>query len=274
MALNMFRRAASTTTRSLLDFRVLLLGAPGSGKGTYGGLFQQHFDCTTLSTGDLVRAELAREPSSSADLATAERDIKMRELYNQGAILPDEMVLPLVAQHITNAGGPTTSSAATTNRLLFDGFPRTVTQAKQLDQLLLSGEPRGSVFDYVVNFYLPDDVLIDKLASRWGCPTCGASYNTAHIVDPTRGLNLPSISPKMPGHCDSCENTALTQRADDTVEVATARLQAYHATAAPLLAYYQRQPVPFLQIDASDGLPNVWPRLRKHTEESFPDLSL
>jgi len=182
--------------------RVILLGAPGSGKGTVAEALRSDYGFPKISTGDLLR-EAVREKTPLGLVAASQ--------MGQGGLVDDATVLALLRQRLDKgdcAGG-----------YVLDGFPRNLYQADSLDALGLAGPE--IVFDLQVR----DEVVLERLANRRSCPKCEAIY---HLV------NKP---PKVPGLCDVC-GTALVQRADDTPEVIRERLRTYHAKTEPLIARY------------------------------------
>ena len=182
--------------------RIILLGAPGSGKGTVAEALRQAYGFPKISTGDLLR-EAVREKTPLGLVAAAQ--------MGKGNLVDDATVLALLRQRLAGedcAGG-----------YVLDGFPRNLSQADSLESLGLPGPEL--VFDLEVR----DEVVLERLANRRTCPRCEAIY---HLV------NKP---PKAAGVCDVC-GTALVQRADDTPEVIRERLKTYHAKTEPLVARY------------------------------------
>jgi len=182
--------------------RVILLGAPGSGKGTVAEALRSAYGFPKISTGDLLR-EAVRDKTPLGLVAASQ--------MGRGGLVDDATVLALLRQRLDRvdcAGG-----------YVLDGFPRNLGQAESLETLGLPGPE--IVFDLQVR----DEVVLERLANRRSCPKCEAIY---HLV------NKP---PKVPGVCDVC-GTALVERADDTPEVIRERLRTYHARTEPLAARY------------------------------------
>ena len=182
--------------------RVILLGAPGSGKGTVAEALRAATGLPKISTGDLLR-EAVREKTSLGLVAASQ--------MGKGGLVDDATVLALLRERLAKAdcrGG-----------YVLDGFPRTIAQADSLDALGPAGPE--TVFDLQVS----DETVLARLANRRTCPSCEAIF---HLV------NKP---PKTPGVCDVC-GTALVQRNDDTPEVIRERLKTYHAKTEPLIARY------------------------------------
>jgi adenylate kinase len=182
--------------------RIILLGAPGSGKGTVAEALRAVYGFPKISTGDLLR-EAVREKTPLGLVAAAQ--------MGKGGLVDDATVLALLRERLARAdcqGG-----------YVLDGFPRTLAQADSLDALGPAGPE--IVFDLRVS----DETVLARLAGRWTCPNCEAIYHRA---------NKP---PRTPGVCDDC-GTALVQRNDDTPEVIRERLKTYHAKTEPLIARY------------------------------------
>jgi len=206
--------------------RILVLGAPGAGKGTFIRLINPVLNLHVVACGDIVR-ELIKSESPQSNF--------MRQTMEKGELLPDELMTDLVTDKLITC----------TNGFMLDGFPRNKAQAQALDDC---SDLRPQL---AINFHLPYHVLIYKLASRWNCSSCGQGYNTADIR--TEKLNLPPLLPKKKGICDKCEGT-LTKRADDTNEnVISNRLKIYDQESRPLLEYYARRKV-LLQWDIRNGV--------------------
>jgi adenylate kinase len=188
--------------------RTVLLGAPGSGKGTQGVVLSKKYNIPQISTGDLLRAAVA---------AGSELGKKAKSAMDAGALVSDDIVIGLIKERISQ------SDAAA--GYILDGFPRNIPQAQALDDMLdqLSQPLQG-----VVLLDVPFEELMQRLTGRRTCKDCGAIYNI-HF-SPT----------KMEGHCDRC-NGELFQRADDNEETIGNRLNVYQDQTAPLVEYYQQQ---------------------------------
>ncbi len=193
-------------------WRLVLLGAPGVGKGTQAELLRDRFGACHLSTGDIFRTAKCQHEQ--------ERTASMREALDfmrRGALVPDETVLGLIAERIRClrcSGG-----------FLLDGFPRTVAQAEALEKLLtLENIPLDAVIDYE----MPLDQIISRISGRRTCPKCKAVF---HV------LTQP---PRQTGACDHC-GTKLIQREDDRPESVEIRMQAYERSTRPLIEFYSQR---------------------------------
>ena len=187
---------------------VILLGAPGAGKGTQAQYLEQHTGLVHVASGDLFRAAL-RQGTELGMLAKSYMD--------RGELVPDELVIRMIIERI--------SQSDCANGVIFDGFPRTRDQALALQSELVD---HGRTIDYVLYLRVPDDVLLRRIAGRQTCKTCGYIYNIYYF---------PS---KRPDVCDHCGGK-LYQRSDDTLETARHRLQVYFAQTRPLIEYYREQ---------------------------------
>lgn len=209
--------------------RVVLLGPPGSGKGTHGKGLSAELSVPLISTGDILRQAIAEE--TRLGLA-AQADVKA------GRLVADSTVLGLIE---TRLGLPDAKGG-----FLLDGFPRTVAQADGLAGLL---EARGGTLDHVVNLMVPAETVVNRLRDRWLCGSCGAIYN------------LSTKPPRVAGTCDLC-GSALKQRADDEPATVRARLEVYERETAPLVAYYAQRGV-LRNVDAAGPAEQVYGAIRR-----------
>ncbi len=186
--------------------KVVLMGPPGAGKGTQATKLVEKFAFTHLSSGDIFRAEKA----SGSELGQ-----KLSEYMAAGALVPDEIVVEMMAKAI----------AAVEGGLLLDGFPRTVAQAKALDATLAE---MNAPLDAVAIITADDNAIVGRITGRRACPECAKGFHVEFI---------PSAKGDV---CDACEgDIALTQREDDKEDVVRDRLSAYKAQTEPVIAYYR-----------------------------------
>ncbi|KAB8142157.1 adenylate kinase [Chloroflexia bacterium SDU3-3] len=184
---------------------VILLGAPGAGKGTQAKVLEERSGLVHIASGDLFRAAL-RKGTELGMLAKAYMD--------RGELVPDELVIQMIIERI--------SAADCRQGVIFDGFPRTREQARALDDEL---SKHGREINYVLYLSVPDAVLLRRLAGRQTCKTCGSTYNIYYF---------PS---KRPDICDACGGK-LYQRSDDTMQTARHRLEVYFQQTRPLIQHY------------------------------------
>ncbi|MBU1356187.1 MAG: adenylate kinase [Candidatus Edwardsbacteria bacterium] len=185
--------------------RIILFGAPGSGKGTQAAFISRDYGIPHISTGEMLR-EAARNGT--------EVGLKARSFMDRGALVPDEVMIEVVAQRLEKDDA--------NKGFLLDGFPRTVEQAEKLDDIL---KLRGTSIDAVLWLEVDDRELVKRLTSRRTCSRCGAIFN------------LLFQAPKITDRCDKCESV-LDQRVDDQQATAEKRLEVYQRQTSPLKEYY------------------------------------
>lgn len=200
---------------------LVMLGAPGAGKGTQAKRLEEMRGLVQLSTGDMLRAAVA----AGTKLGQQAGDIMER-----GELVPDELVIGLISERMDQGQGGA--------GFILDGFPRTIGQAEALDELLKS---RGDEVDRVVVIDVDDDALVGRITGRYTCASCGEGY---HIL---------FKQPKEEGLCDRCGGTEFKRRKDDTEEVVRERLKAYHAQTEPLVGYYTAQG----KVRTVDGMADI-----------------
>ncbi|MDO5124253.1 MAG: adenylate kinase [Eubacteriales bacterium] len=183
---------------------IILLGAPGAGKGTQAAVICEHLNIPTISTGNIIREALR---------TGTEMGLKAKSYMDEGKLVPDEVVIGIIEERLQNDDCK--------NGFILDGFPRTIPQAEALDKM-------GVVIDKVIDIEVPDEVIVTRLSGRRVCEKCGRPY---HIVD---------LKPRVEGVCDDCTG-ALIQRKDDHIDTVKARLEIYHAETEPLKDYYGAQ---------------------------------
>lgn len=203
--------------------KIILLGPPGAGKGTQCKRIVDKYGLAHLSSGDILRAERA---------AGSELGRKARQYMDSGGLVPDDLIIDMMIGAIQKA-----SKAG----YVLDGFPRTVAQARGLDEAL---EKAGEQIDAVLSLEVPDEAILERMTGRRSCPKCGAVYHIKYNP------------PKQDGVCDA-DQTQLVQRKDDTPEVVSNRLKTYHEQTAAVLEYYQQRQGRILKIDANQPIDAV-----------------
>lgn len=186
---------------------IILLGAPGSGKGTQATLLKEQLNLPHISTGDLLRQHIRHKTTTGA-LA--------QQFIDQGQLVPDDLIMDMLFTRLQE------SDCA--KGYILDGFPRTLPQAQKLETFLTA----LSIRPLVINLSLSDSIIIERLSLRVSCPQCGKPY---HL------LYAPPVKPHV---CDSCSQT-LTQRLDDSKEIVLKRLQVYQKQTAPLIDFYHNR---------------------------------
>lgn len=181
---------------------LILLGAPGAGKGTQAEVICEKLSIPAISTGNIIREALKNG---------TEMGLKAKSYMDEGKLVPDDVVIGIIKERL--------SQDDCQNGFILDGFPRTIPQAEALDQM-------GIVIDRVISIEVPDDKIAARMAGRRVCPKCGASYHTEYK------------KPAKEGVCNAC-GAELVQRKDDAPETVLERLRVYHEQTEPLKGYYE-----------------------------------
>lgn len=204
--------------------KIIMLGAPGAGKGTQAKMIADKYSIPHISTGDIFRANIKEG---------TELGRKAKEYMDQGLLVPDDLVVNLVVDRLTWEDAK--------NGYVLDGFPRTIPQAQALTKALAEKDEK---VDFAINIDVPDQNIIERMGGRRACVSCGATY---HIV------NIP---PKKEGICDIC-GAELILRDDDKPETVAKRLDVYHEQTQPLIDYYQAEGV-LKDVDGTVDMKDVF----------------
>ena len=206
------------------NMKIIMLGAPGAGKGTQAKMIADKYAIPHISTGDIFRANI----KNGTDLGQ-----KAKTYMDQGLLVPDELVVDLVVDRVKQDDCK--------NGYVLDGFPRTIPQAESLDAALAKLDEK---IDYAINVEVPDENIIARMSGRRACVSCGATYHIVHI--PT----------KVEGICDRC-GAELILRDDDKPETVKKRLDVYHDQTQPLIDYYTKSDV-LVEVDGTQDMNDVF----------------
>ncbi|BCJ92795.1 adenylate kinase [Anaerocolumna cellulosilytica] len=204
--------------------KIIMLGAPGAGKGTQAKRIAEKYGIPHISTGDIFRANI----KSGTELGR-----KAKAYMDQGLLVPDEIVVDIVVDRLKQ------SDCA--NGYILDGFPRTIPQAEALDNALKIIEEK---VDFAINVEVPDSYIVERMSGRRACLNCGATY---HVV------NIPT---KVDGICDVC-GSEIVLRDDDKPETVLKRLKVYHEQTQPLIDYYSKQNL-LIDVDGTKDMSEVF----------------
>ena len=184
--------------------KLILLGAPGAGKGTQAEVICNHLSVPTISTGNIIRAALKAE---------TEMGLKAKEFINNGQLVPDAVVIGIIKERLAEDDCK--------NGFILDGFPRTIPQAEALDEM-------GIEIDKVIDIEVPDEKIVERMSGRRVCPACGNSYHLLYK------------KPEKDGICNAC-GAELIIRADDHPDTVKERLDVYHSQTEPLKDFYGKK---------------------------------
>lgn len=198
--------------------RLIFIGPPGIGKGTYAKTISQKYGIPHISTGDIFREEIAK---------CSEIGLKVKQYVEKGLLIPDEIVIEVIKQVL--------QKSECKKGFILDGFPRTVKQAEELEKII--------EIDLVFLFEAPVEIIIDRVSGRLICPNCGAIYN------------IKWRPPKNPGVCDTCGHN-LIRRKDDEPDTIRTRYNVYKQTFGPVIDFYARKGI-LVEIDSSRDALNV-----------------
>ena len=203
---------------------LILLGPPGAGKGTQARMLEEQFGLVQLSTGDLLRAAVA---------AGTDAGKQAKAVMEAGDLVSDDIVIAILRDRLADAD--------CAKGVILDGFPRTTVQAEALDMLLAEN---GQKIDAAISLDVDDAAMVDRISGRFTCGGCGEGYHDS--------FKAPAVA----GTCDKCGGTDFKRRADDNAETVAARLDAYHAQTAPLIAFYDAQGA-LARVDAMGAIDEI-----------------
>ena len=209
--------------------KIIMLGAPGAGKGTQAKMIAEKCGIPHISTGDIFRANIKNGTELGA---------KAKEYMDKGLLVPDELVCDLVVDRIQQADCE--------KGYILDGFPRTIPQAEALENALNAIEQK---LDYAIDIDVPDENIINRMSGRRACVGCGATYHV--LFNPT----------KVEGKCDVC-GESLSLRDDDKPETVKKRLDVYHTQTQPLIDFYTERKV-LVEVDGTQSMDKVFDDIMK-----------
>ena len=204
--------------------KIIMLGAPGAGKGTQAQMIADKYNIPHISTGDIFRANI----KNGTELGK-----KAKEYMDKGQLVPDELTVELLLDRVANEDCK--------NGYVLDGFPRTIPQADVLDSELTK---LGDKVDYAINVDVPDENIVNRMSGRRACLKCGATYHIRHIPPKTEGI------------CDKC-GSELVLRDDDKPETVQNRLSVYHEQTQPLIDYYDKKNI-LKTVDGTKDMQEVF----------------
>ncbi|MEI6132003.1 MAG: adenylate kinase [Bacillota bacterium] len=209
--------------------KMVLLGAPGAGKGTLATLMTQKYGIPHISTGDIFRENIREETPLG---------VMAKSYIDQGALVPDDVTIGLVKS--------TLAKPENNKGFILDGFPRTLSQAIALNEIL---DEIKTPLSLALNVLATDDSIVVRLSGRRVCPNCGASFH------------VEFIKPKIENICDICDHE-LIQRKDDNPETIKSRLQNYHRENTPLVEYYKNSGT-LVELESTHGVDESWEKLQQ-----------
>lgn len=209
--------------------KIVMLGAPGAGKGTQAKLIAEAYNIPHISTGDIFRANIKNN---------TELGKKAKEYMDKGLLVPDELTCDLVVDRLSQDDAK--------NGYVLDGFPRTIPQAEALTEAL---KKRNEAIDFALDVDVPDENIVKRMSGRRACINCGATY---HII---------YAAPKKEGICDKCGNE-LVLRDDDKPETVQKRLTVYHDQTQPLIEYYKNAGV-LHELDGTKDINDIFDSIRE-----------
>ena len=204
--------------------KIIMLGAPGAGKGTQAKMIADQYGIPHISTGDIFRANIKEQ---------TELGMEAKTYMDKGALVPDELTVKILLDRVAKDDCK--------SGYVLDGFPRTIPQAEVLDKAV---KELNETIDYAINVEVPDGNIIKRMSGRRACLACGATYHVEHVP------------PKKEGICDRC-GKELVLRDDDKPETVKKRLEVYHAQTQPLIEYYNKKNI-LKEVDGTKDMKDVF----------------
>ena len=208
--------------------KIVMLGAPGAGKGTQAKMIAEEYNIPHISTGDIFRANIKNG---------TQLGMEAKQYMDKGLLVPDELTVKILLDRVAQDDCK--------NGYVLDGFPRTIPQAEVLDKALVE---LGDGIDYAINVDVPDTHIVKRMSGRRACLSCGATYHVEHIPPKTEGI------------CDAC-GQELVLRDDDKPETVQNRLNVYHEQTQPLIDFYQAKGV-LKTVDGTKDMKEVFTAIK------------
>jgi adenylate kinase len=209
---------------------LILLGPPGAGKGTQAKWLEDHYGILQLSTGDMLRSEVA----SGSELGK-----QAKEIMETGGLVSDELILSMIFSRMKQSDYKP--------GCILDGFPRTIPQAEALDKMLVENDIK---IDHVIEMRVDDESMVERITGRFTCSECGMGYHDSFK------------KPKVEEVCDNCGGTDFVRRADDNTETVRSRLSNYHEQTEPIISYYGDKGI-LRTIDGMQAIDEVTKQLKR-----------
>lgn len=204
--------------------KIIMLGAPGAGKGTQAKMIADQYGIPHISTGDIFRVNIKEQ---------TELGMEAKKYMDQGALVPDELTVKILLDRVAKDDCKL--------GYVLDGFPRTIPQAEVLDKAV---NELNETIDYAINVEVPDENIIKRMSGRRACLACGATYHVEHVPPNNEGI------------CDRC-GKELVLRGDDQPETVKKRLEVYHAQTQPLIEYYNKKNI-LKEVDGTKDMKVVF----------------
>ena len=222
-------KSADACAEMRITMKIIMLGAPGAGKGTQAKMIAEKYGVPHVSTGDIFRANIKEG---------TELGKEAKQYMDQGLLVPDELTVKILLDRVAKDDCK--------NGYILDGFPRTIPQAEVLDKAL---NELGDKIDYAIDVDVPDENIVKRMGGRRACLTCGATYHIEHVP------------PKKEGICDKC-GSELVLRDDDKPETVKNRLSVYHEQTQPLIDFYTEKGV-LRTVDGTQDMKDVFAAIVK-----------
>ncbi len=209
---------------------IVLMGPPGGGKGTQARMLKARLGLSHLSTGEMLR---------EAGRSGTKLGLEAKKLIDDGKLVSDEISIALISERL--------DEPCVSNGFILDGFPRTVSQAESLENMLAD---KGVVLNVVIQIQVPDEIIVERIIGRFSCSKCGACYHDKFLTT------------KVSGVCDVCGSTEFSRRVDDNENTVKARLKIYRDKTTPVLPFYEKKGL-LLCVDGTRSIDEIMRKVEK-----------